>query len=477
MRTAWKRAAAIVSLLLLVSVAPVRATTPTTVTPIQHVIVIVQENHAFDNYFGTYPTANGTLVTPITSELPGVNGIPNGLCLPYGNGCISPQLTNTTSPKNPIEGQLNYEQDYTGNATGFPTFSGPQSLDYFDYTSIPAYWDYAEEYGLADNYFAPFLAQSNPNRLAMLFGTSSVENDSGPPPYMPYNESIMYQLDKAGVSWGYYDYYPTDNGVTDLHFLKYIYGMTSTEESNIQNVSRLYDDLSSGTGLPAVSWVDQLGNKSYDEHPPNDPTLGEEWVVSVVNDVMKSSYWSDTAIFITWDEGGGFYDHVIPPIEYTVNDNFSSPLQGFGQRVPLLVISPYSREAYVDNTLMSHLSLDHFIEYNWRLSALTPEVGEANLPLGFFDFAQTPRAPLVLTTSGPDSMSTYPIPLQVPLTRSSSQTSQSTGGGSTGLSTGVVLTTTALVVAVVAVTAFVVTRPRNKPGTKAKTPSGKPDPK
>src|ERR1017187_5298877 len=147
---------------LLVVAAVITGAPPSrTATPIQHVIIIVQENHSFDNYFGTYPTANGTMVTPVTSRLPSVNGIPDSVCLPYNGGCVSPSLTSATSVTNPVEGQLVYEADYRNNGTGFPANGGVQSMVYFDYHSIPAYWDYAEEYGVADNYYSAILSQSN----------------------------------------------------------------------------------------------------------------------------------------------------------------------------------------------------------------------------------------------------------------------------------------------------------------------------
>lgn len=414
-------------LLTLVTASATGATTGTA-TPFQHVIIIVQENHSFDNYFGTYPTANGTLVTPITSELTPVIGIPNGVCLPYGDGCVRPRFSNSTGPVDPVEGQLVYENDYANNATGFPENSGVQSMIYFDYHSIPAYWDYAEEYGLADNYFAPVLTQTNANRLMLLTGNTSVAADQSPTSYIPYSETIMSQLDGAGVSWGYYDYFPTNGSPLTVHPLNYISDWSQQDLSHVQDLSSLYKDLSNGTGLPAVSFVNSLGNKTYDEHPQDNPTAGEQWVVSVVNKVMSSSYWDSTVIFITWDEGGGFYDQVVPPHLFTIDNNFTSPVIGLGQRIPLLVISPFSKESYVSNTLMSHLSLDHFIDYNWNITPLNSIIANSNLPLGFFDFAQTPRSPLILQTSGANSMSTYPIPLQLPLEQSATQTSTRTSG-------------------------------------------------
>src|SRR2546422_2177320 len=155
-----------VSLLLVVALAlsagNVRAQL-NSATPISHVTVIMQENHSFDNYFGTYPSANGSISDSIVSQLQPVNGIPEHVCLPIGTSCISPRLADGANPSNPDEGQINYEKDYgNGSASGFPSHSGPQSMTYFDYHQIPAYWDYAEEYGLADNYFSSVLSTTTP---------------------------------------------------------------------------------------------------------------------------------------------------------------------------------------------------------------------------------------------------------------------------------------------------------------------------
>ncbi|MDV3278137.1 MAG: hypothetical protein LYZ69_06695 [Nitrososphaerales archaeon] len=381
-----------------------------TATPIKHVIVIMQENHSFDNYFGTYPTANGTLVNNVTSKLEPVNGIPDHVCVQYGRGCLSPRLTNTTSPANPVEGQLAYENDYA-SGSGFPNTSGPQSMVYFDYHSIPAYWDYAEEYGLADNYYAAVLSETTPNRLITFSGDTAVSENYGPPPYLAYNSTIMNQLTTAGLTWGYYDLLNVPAGSPSVYPMNYISGLP-VPEPGIRNISSLLSELDAGSGLPSVSFVNSLGNSNLTEHPPFNPTTGETWVVSIVNRVMQSPYWDTTAVFIAWDEGGGFYDHVTPPVEFTIDHNFSRELVGLGQRVLLLAISPYSKTNYVSHLLLSHLSLLHFIDYNWNLAPLNDRVASSNLPLDFFDFGQQPRLGVQLTASGPFSESSYPVPLR-----------------------------------------------------------------
>ena len=380
--------------------------TNSTSTPIQHVILIMQENHSFDSYFGTYPTANGTLVDSTTTRLQQVNGIPDHVCLDYLSGCISPTLSESQSPSDPVEGQQTYEMDYSHNASGFATNSGPQSMTYFDYHTISAYWDYAEKYGLADNYFSAALATTTPNRLLTLSGDSPVSANYGPPPYISYNETVMHQLDTVGVSWGYYDYIDAFGGASNLYPLNFTSGMPANSLSSVRSIDDLSHELALGSGLPAVSFVNALGHSEFDEHPPFNPTIGEQWVVSMVDQVMSSSYWPTSAIFITWDEGGGYYDHVVPPYSFTINHNFTQPLIGLGQRVPLLVISPFARQNFVSHDLLSHLSLLHFIDYNWNLVPLSSLVSQSSLPLSFFNFTQIPRAPIILSPLAP-----YPVPL------------------------------------------------------------------
>jgi phospholipase C len=396
----------IVAFLLLVSPMPAWALQrPERATPFSHVIIVVQENHSFDNYFGTYPTANGTLLDNITSKLTPVDGLPNHMCLQYYGSCIPPHLTNSPNPENPVEGQDVYENDY-GPGSNFATSSGPQSMVYFDYHSIAGYWDYAEEYGLADNYFAPVLSQTTPNRLMLLSGDTPVSTNYGPPPYWPYNRTILAQLDRASVSWGYYDLLNATADPATFYPLNYISGLKSANRS-VLNIPSLISELSAGTGLPSVAFVNFLGDLRLTEHPPFSPSSGEAVVVSIVDALMRSKYWSSTVVFVTWDEGGGFYDHVVPPSDFTVNHGFDRQLRGLGQRVPLLVISPYSRLNYVSHAQLSHLSLLGFIEYNWNLPSLNNLVARANLPMDFFDFSLSPR-PGVLIGSGVS----YPLPLQ-----------------------------------------------------------------
>ena len=384
-------------------------------TPISHVIIIVQENHSFDNIFGTYPTANGTLIDNITSELRRVNGIPTGVCLPLGTGCIAPYYANASNTENPVEGQTVYENDWdNGRMDGFAINSGPQSLAYFDYRQLASYWAYAEEYGLADNYFASALSTTTPNRLMMLAGDTSVSYNYGPPPYIPYNQTILSQLSTHDISWGYFDFLPPFEP-NQTYPINYLAGTDSNALSRVQNVSIFLQDLQAGENLPSVNFVNALGALTFDEHPPSNVTAGELWAVSIINAVMGSAYWNSTAIFLTYDEGGGYYDHVPPPQLLSIDHGFPRPLHGYGERVPLLVISPFAKENYVSNVLLNHMSILRFIDYNWNLDPLNQNVANSNNLLDFFYFDSALRLPIILGTNGAYSTKSYPLPIQIPL--------------------------------------------------------------
>ena len=209
--TALKRTPAWLAILLLILVVGsgfvLHVHASDTETPLSHIFVIMQENHSFDNYFGTYPTGNGTIENDFTLRLQNITGFPKGMCLPLHAGCASPYWVNGSSTANPVEGQLTYENDFDGGRMdGFGRYSGVQSLAYFDYHQVAAYWNYAEEYGLANDYFASALTTTTPNRLLLFTGDSPVSQNYGPPPFVQYNNTIVGQLSAHSVSWGYYDF-------------------------------------------------------------------------------------------------------------------------------------------------------------------------------------------------------------------------------------------------------------------------------
>jgi len=422
--------ALLVFFLLLLAVPPMGfAQTSPTRTPIKHVIFIMKENQSFDDYFGMYPygfnrsLANNSIVKQLS--------VPYGIQNDYGSvevpnypglgwlfGYSKLKYLNGVSQVDPGEGWVDYHGDWDwGSMDGFVAYSGTQALTYVSYQQIPYYWDYAEEYVLADNYYTPVFTETLPNRLASLCGMSPVTNDFGPPPYVPLNDTIFYQLNEHNVSWGYFQLYSTvRNPPSDQTYpLDAIQGFNSNPAyaDRDMNISLFFQEAKNGS-LPAVSFVMPFGLygegnvPDVSEHPPANITLGELWTVSIVNAVMKGPDWDSSAIFITWDEFGGFYDNVAPPQV----DAF-----GYGGRVPLLVISPYAKENYVDSTVLNHDSILKFIDYNWNMPYLSQWVANSGSVLSAFDFSQAPRPPIVLGPGGQYPPNTFPIPLQIPLSK------------------------------------------------------------
>lgn len=363
-------------------------------TPIKHVVFIMMENHSFDNLFGVYPTNNVTSPTGLAAQLTK----PVNLLGIHAPTELKEVPSGVYYTPDPVEGYIAYHRDWAGGTmSGFYSNSGPQSMTYYTSAQMGVEWDLAEQYALADMYFASQLSETAPNRLYSLAGFSPVVNDYGPPPYIPFSESIFAELNTYGVSWAYYVDHPSD-GVSTLNYFQGI----AKYSSHIQSWNQFLGELENNT-LPAVSWLMPIdgGAEGYSQGPPSSVLQGELWLLYIVNAVEHSPEWNTTAIFVTYDEGGGYYDQVPPPTLYGTQ---------LGQRVPMLLISPYAKEDYVSNTLLTHTSLLAFVDYNWRLPALNPLVLHSNIPIDMFNFnasypqGYTARPPIPFQELG------FPVP-------------------------------------------------------------------
>ena len=434
---------------------------------IRHVVIIMQENRSFDSYFGTYPGADG---------IPGLAGNPGRVpCLPdpATGGCVSPfhdrQDRSMGGPHSYDAamadingGSMNgfvaqQEKGMAGCAETFNPACGngggaPDSMGYHDGSDIPNYWTYAHDFVLQDHMFQSDASWSLPSHLYLVSEWSAYctlkgdpqscgsapENPGYPPDFarrlgnpLPADPNyawtdLTYLLHKFGVSWAYYVFKGSQpdcdnsgsiscapvgqNAATPGIWNPLPYFTTVQQDGQLGNIKSLpnfYADAKSGT-LPAVSWITPNGNVS--EHPPGLITTGQTYVTSLINAIMQSPDWSSTAIFLTWDDWGGFYDHVVPP---RVDE------QGYGLRVPALVISPYARPGYIDHQTLSFDAYTKFIEDDFlggqRLDPQTdgrpdprPDVRENASQLGDltsdFDFNQTPLAPQILGLRPPTDL-------------------------------------------------------------------------
>ncbi len=349
------------------------ATAGGTSTPIKHVVVITMENHSFDNLFGKYPNnpaaANQSLISSITVPVNLLSGNIAGNLTAVANGSFN--------TGNPIEGYSAYHIDWNGGKMdSFLKGSGVNSLKYFTASQMGVEWVMAQQYAMGDNYFSSVLSETVPNRLFGLAGYSPVINDYGPPPYVPLNKTIFHELSSNGVSWSYYL-----NSTSRLQSPLSIIQGINEYSGNIKQWSSFYRELDNNT-LPSVSWLMPIhgGGEKYSQHPSYSVLTGELWLLFTINRIMHSPEWNSTAIFINYDEAGGYYDNVPPP-------DIAGHQLGF--RVPFIVISPYAKENYISSTVLSHTSILAFIDYNWKLPALNSLVASSNIPTDFFNFNTT----------------------------------------------------------------------------------------
>ncbi|MCI4331256.1 MAG: hypothetical protein L3K19_05355 [Thermoplasmata archaeon] len=398
--------------------------------PFQHIVVLMMENHAFDNLYGAYcPTVSAACPSA-------VNGIPSGTCVPYnatdpGAGCIAPypftraQLSSHDPPHewNSSTGSIN-----KGAMNGFYTAegSGTVPFGYYGAQTIPLYYDLAQQYALGENFFSSALSYSLPNHWYLMAGQAPPGGVNITTLQTTYEkESYLDAANKTrtvqdllnstpSVTWKYYDWaLPPYNvsiggprGLIENSAFNNWAPLAARHESytrwyvdHFVTRDAFFNDTAAGT-LPNVSWI--IPGVLFSDHPPANLSEGQAYVTSVVNALESSSAWNSTALFVCWDDYGGFYDHVAPPT-----------LDGLGLslRVPLLVVSPYTPAGLVVNSIGYFESILHFIEWKFGLGCLTPRDCNAPLPLDYFNFQTGPRAPLLFPTDPINA--TYPMAAQV----------------------------------------------------------------
>lgn len=353
---------------------------------IDHLIIVVMQNASFDHLFGTYPGADG-----LDPNAPSYNQVDSS-----GN-IVHPQLLTNLSPSDLQHTRTSYQFAYdNGKMDKYAAGNGVVSMDYYDNTSISTasdgrqfgvntLWGYAQQYALADNFFAAAMASEPGNMLYMTsadVGTGSdpygypqldnctaslfQQNQSGGASITPplTFQNVGDQLSGAKFSWGFYqEWFANEQNGTCLHYVPqenpFQYFQSTANSSNVQDftMSNLQAMLGSNS-LPSVMWVQPSPGHSM--HPgQGNIANGIEWLDDFVQSVKASSAWSNTAIVVLWDESGGWYDHVPPP-------QLSNTI-GLGARVPVIVISPFAKTNYVSHQQMDFVSILRFIQYNWAL--------------------------------------------------------------------------------------------------------------
>lgn len=372
--------------------------------PIKRVVYLMLENRSFDHMFGRFPGANGA-----------TTGIRDGQEVPL---VPAPEWLPGDLPHDRAAALASLNG---GEMDGFALGAyGPlYAYSQFSKEDIPNYWHWAKEYVLCDNFFASVLGPSYPNHLFYVAGTAGgaidnpeniAVNREGERPVKSwgidaYGDGVYVfvedehgnltkhnttfdlptygtELTKKDIDWAYYQPHPYQAGYIWAAYsaIPDVF-LTELWDEHVWPVDELMVDIEANA-LPPVTWI--VPRFQLSDHPPFSTCHAMNWVTGIVNGIMRSDMWKDTAIFITWDEWGGLYDHVTPPTDGS---------RELGFRVPMLVISPYAKRGYIDDAMGEFTSPLKFIADNWDLPYLTDAVANTHNFAHVFDFDQKPRKP------------------------------------------------------------------------------------
>jgi len=370
---------------------------------IEHIIFLVKENHSFDNYFGRLAGVDGATTARTT-----VGVVPLRT------------MTDRVTPLTRAHGGATHASG-SSSFSSAPTLAGlidhyalkpADRLSQASRATIPNYWAYAQHFTIDDHFFSSIAGPSFPNHLATIAAQSAgsigdptnagltwgcdaprdaavatVDAAGKPGSAYPCFEAatLTDRLNAAHVSWNYYAPGSTQLGYvwSSLDAIRHVRAGAQWT-SNVKPWESFTTDVAKGK-LASVSWL--ITDFAQSEHPPASSCAGENTTVSEIDAVMHSPLWKNTAIFLTWDDPGGFYDHAASP---------RLDAWGLGQRVPTIVISPYARAGYVDHTRYEFSSLLRFVENRFSLAALTARDRSASAMTTSFDFAAAPRKPFIL---------------------------------------------------------------------------------
>ncbi|HST50235.1 alkaline phosphatase family protein [Jatrophihabitans sp.] len=359
-------------------------------TPIEHFVYLLQGDRSFDNYFGTYPGADG--IPPGTCQKRVVTGT--------DSGCVKPFPLHGKTVQALGAGTVELDNQYDeGRMDGFVAAYQNQGRDgsavmgYYDQRDLPTYWGLANRYVLFDRFFSATRSGERVNRSYWVSG-------SAPPTGSPAAVAADYakhltifdRLQAAGVDWKFYvqgydprQTYRTASRTTPttqpvrvplLNYPRFLDDPALS--SHIVDLSQYYRDLDSGQ-LPAVSYIASNGPS---ERSARSIDSGQQLVTNLVGSLMVSSSWKSSAFLLSYDGSGGWFDHVKPP---------QVDSQGYGMRVPALLVSPYARPGSVNSTVLDYTSALAFIEDNWKLAPLASRDAAATPITAAFDFGSAPR--------------------------------------------------------------------------------------
>jgi phospholipase C len=433
--------------------APTPTATPATLNSINHIVLFMQENRSFDHYFGqlnTYRAANGlpqdvdtwtsgTDKTPTNVSTVGFDPATSGFGPPIHAFHMQSQCSENLSPswnESHVDFNLHnqrsttsfamdgfawvqgkFANNHTAPPENFKDVTGKRAMGYYDQTDLPFYYFMASNFATSDRWFSPAPTRTHPNRLYWLAATS--QGLVVPPAHQIAQKTIFQLMDENNVTWKIYS--------TDGTSYYFFFGYSNTHRANVVPLAQYFTDVQNGT-LPQVAYIEtgieknEGGSIGVDEHPKSRVQSGAVFAANLITKLMNSPSWKDTVFIETFDEGGGFYDHV-PPMP-VVNPDGIKPvldptdipgdftLSGF--RVPLIVISPFSKKNFVSHQPMDSTAALKMIETRFKLPSLTAR--DASMPdmwIEFFDFS-TATGPWATPPTPPPQPDTLPCTFGVP---------------------------------------------------------------
>jgi phospholipase C len=321
------------------------------------------QNRSFDNLFGQFPR---------------VNGLPKDVSqfsqMDSSGNVVTPHLLDPGFAADMPHGRQEYLRVWNGGAMDkYAFFDGADSLGYYDQSTpgIDLLWQWASDFAIADKFFPSVMNSAPSNQLFMVaasdnnfpFGIRPFYGPCNPPDTtpQPYTfPNVGDQLTRRAVTWSWFQ---EDLGKCDQDYQSqqnpFQFFTTTHNLANIKDLSAFFDQLSAGT-LPSVSFIQ--ASDQHSTHPSSGPvTDGLVWLDGLLRQIQASSIWPGVVVIITWDESGGFWDHVSPP---------QVDSEGYGARVPMLVVSPFAKKHYVSHVQMDNVSILKFIQSIWGLPPL-----------------------------------------------------------------------------------------------------------
>lgn len=348
--------------------------------PIRHIIIMMKENRSFDHIFGEISKAGQPEAEPVLDGFS--NPDPAGVPVPRYHETHTCLDADPDHQWEAMHNQVNggamdgFVKSAAATTTGNDGQDGRFVMGYFDQNDLPFYYFLGTTFALADRYFASALTGTWPNRDYLLAGTSDgVKATLGGIPQVP---TIFDAMDAAGVSWGVYsDGFPLEGCLLWFQGHPGVYGLPE-----------FFDAVKTGK-LPSVSFVD--ARLIEDDHPPADMHVSENWSYELYQAVSKSPLWNSSVIFYTYDEAGGFADHVPPPNGCVARPEDAEFFE-LGIRVPAVVVSPWAKRNYVSHIQYEHTSILRFIELVFDLPAFTARDANSDTMLDMFDFCSEPAS-------------------------------------------------------------------------------------